>query len=295
MSNNSNLSRLAPKLSAAGDIPVATTSQLGGAFVFPASGTANVGTYIGTDSVLRGRGQGFVLLTSGSDNWTVPERVTFIRATVVGGGGAGGGVNASAAAGLKGPGGGGGGGAWAVFYLSVLPGQLIPYNIGAGGTCLPGQSGTAGGNTSFSGSTVNGGGGGALYAGTETINRGDGGSNPNLLPSQGYSGQGGTGGSGAASATQGFGGPGGGSLTHAANIYYLARLVTDAIGSPGTGVIGGRGAGATAATTNNNSFNGNAASGYGNGGSGASILTGSTAISNAQGGAGSGGAILIEW
>ena len=84
-------------------------------------------------------------------------------------------------------------------------------------------------------------------------------------------------------------------LTHAANIYYLARLVTDAIGSPGTGVIGGRGAGATAATTNNNSFNGNAASGYGNGGSGASILTGSTAISNAQGGAGSAGAILIEW
>ena len=61
---------------------------------------------------------------------------------------------------------------------------------------------------------------------------------------QGYSSAGGNGGSGAANTTQGFGGPGGGSSDHAANIYYLARLVSDAVGTPGSGILGGRGGGA---------------------------------------------------
>ena len=259
MSNNSNLSRLAPRLNADGTYP---------------------------------KTQGFQLITSGSADWTVPAQVTFIKATVVGAGGAGGGV--SGTSGTKGPGGGGGGGAWAVFYLNVTPGSLIPYSVGTGGVGNLGANGATGGITTFNGSTVNGGGGGLLYAGSETVNRGDGAINPGLLPSQGYSGPGGNGASGTGNTTQAFGGAGGGSYTSATSTY-LARLVPDLLTTPGRGILGGVAAGVVASTSAA-PINGTAApSGYGNGGGGATILTNSASTSNAQGGAGSGGAILIEW
>ena len=290
MSNNSNLSRLAPRLQTDGNIPIATSTVLGGVKQGSGISIANDGTISATGAV---HPQGFQLYTSGSDNWVVPTGVSFIKATLVGGGGGGGGAIGTAA--TKGPGGGGGGGAWATFFFNVTPGDLIPYNIGAGGAGNAGAAGATGGVTTFNGQTVNGGGGGLLYAGTETSNRGVGANDPNLLPSQGYSGPGGNGASGVANATQGFSGSGGGSATSAGSIYYLARLVTDALSTPGRGILGGRAAGAISATANNAIYNGVAASGYGNGGSGASILTGSTATSNAQGGAGSGGAVLVEW
>lgn len=86
----------------------------------------------------------------GTRSWTVPEGVTKIRAFVVGGGGQG----------------QGSGGGYAEKIITVTPGQLISYTVGA-----PGISGaTTGGTSSFGGSISAT--GGATLGGTPGVGSG---------------------------------------------------------------------------------------------------------------------------
>ena len=73
---------------------------------------------------------------SGSGNWTVPSGVTSVQIEVWGGGGGGGGGGAGS--GSNGASGGGGGGYCKKNALTVTPGDLIAYVVGAGGVTDPG-------------------------------------------------------------------------------------------------------------------------------------------------------------
>lgn len=95
------------------------------------------------------------ITTAGNGTWTVPAGVTFIDLFLVGGGG-GGGLSTGGWTGA----GGGGGYTKTVLNISVTPGQIISYTIGAGG----GQNG-AGGATSCLGHTAAGGYGGGTQSG----------------------------------------------------------------------------------------------------------------------------------
>jgi hypothetical protein len=85
------------------------------------------------------------IYTSGSGNFTVPAGVWRIFVEIWGAG-AGGNTNTFA---------GGGAGGYCAAWLNVTPGQTIAYAVGAAGTS--GNPGTAGGNTTFSTLTANGG------------------------------------------------------------------------------------------------------------------------------------------
>jgi hypothetical protein len=99
-----------------------------------------------------------VLNTPGSGNWTVPNGVTLLRATVIGGGGGGGGSTGSYA------GGGGGAGGFASGTFAVTPGALIPYLVGAGGAGgAASASAPNGGGTTLSTWLLGGGGQGGQY------------------------------------------------------------------------------------------------------------------------------------
>jgi hypothetical protein len=168
-------------------------------------------------------------IISGSGNWVVPTGVYRIRVKCVGGGGGGGGsYNA---------GGGGGGGVdicglpWNT--ILVLPGQIISYAVGAGGTAgiasydpgsgIIGGTGGTGGTTSFGslsmlgssggeGSTANSANGGAGVNGGYGI-PGESRMAINVTPrfrGGNGGGNGGIGGYGAAGGDGGFGGGGGG-------------------------------------------------------------------------------------
>lgn len=103
--------------------------------------------------------KGFSLLTnlsSGSGNYTVPAGVFKIFYRVWGaggGGGAGGGVGAGTS---------GGGGGYSEGWLAVVPGQLIPYIVGAGGAggASSGLGGASGGSSTFNTTIISGGGAG---------------------------------------------------------------------------------------------------------------------------------------
>ena len=82
------------------------------------------------------------LTTAGISNYTVPVGTAWLKVEAIGGGGPG--------ASLTGTGNGGGGGGGAYSREDIFPavaGQVIPYNIGLGGT--PGASPSAGQNTVF--------------------------------------------------------------------------------------------------------------------------------------------------
>lgn len=68
--------------------------------------------------------------TPGPGSWTVPPNVTSVTVKAWGGGGAGGGTASNT---LRG-GGGGAGGSYVSSVLTVTPGQIINFNVGAGGT-----------------------------------------------------------------------------------------------------------------------------------------------------------------
>lgn len=68
--------------------------------------------------------------TPGAGSWTVPPNVTSVTVKAWGGGGAGGGTSSNNAKG----GGGGAGGSYVSSVLTVTPGQIINFNVGAGGT-----------------------------------------------------------------------------------------------------------------------------------------------------------------
>ena len=122
------------------------------------------GHYTGGSVAVPGAGGSTqVFTTPGTYNWIVPSGVTRIMVAFVGGGGG------SAACSYPGAGAGGG-----IIFANVIPGQVIPYTIGAGGAggiyaadgngCIflagKGSNGTATTVLGFTG----GGGGGAIDA-----------------------------------------------------------------------------------------------------------------------------------
>jgi hypothetical protein len=128
--------------------------------------------------------------TSGSGNFTVPVGIFSITYSIVGGGGGGsagyqiGGINNNYTFGDIVGGAGGSGGRRLNQTLSVSPGDLIAYTVGAAGSATGGGGyanyiATAGGTTTFAGVTATGGAGGTGYnesgAGGNPANRGGGG------------------------------------------------------------------------------------------------------------------------
>lgn len=77
-------------------------------------------------------------------NWVVPAGVYLVKVTVVGGGGGGCGSGSATRGNPFSSGGGGGAGGAAIGFYPVVPGQVIPITVGAGG----GQS-QPGGTSSF--------------------------------------------------------------------------------------------------------------------------------------------------
>jgi len=108
--------------------------------------------------------------TTGTGNWTVPAGVYLVDALIVGGGGGGGAV---AANGNVGGGGGGGGEVVKIKNLNVIPGESIPYVVGAlaNGGAAGDNDGTDGNLSSFAG-IVAAGGKKVLKASTNTGGKG---------------------------------------------------------------------------------------------------------------------------
>lgn len=96
---------------------------------------------------------GRTILTVGSGNYIVPIGVTFIDIEVVGGGG--GGIANFATIGS----GGGSGGGYCRKLLQVVPGQVIPYIVGAGGVAGIGDGAAGDGVDSVFNTTIIGNGG----------------------------------------------------------------------------------------------------------------------------------------
>lgn len=155
-----------------------------------------------------------VLLTT-SGNWTCPAGLNYIDVEIQGGGGGGG---ASSSVPLAGSG-GGSGGYQKIFSVSVTPGNIYAFTIGAGGagSVSPGN-GSPGGNSVMFGYTSTGGAGGITTGaggagGTPGGNVGVSGTattagNGGASPYDGDYGAAGTTGNGGASG--GYGGGGGG-------------------------------------------------------------------------------------
>lgn len=180
-----------------------------------------------------------------SGTFTVPANVYILKVEVWGGGGAGGGSNIN-----KQAGGGGGGGAYTFNNsISVTPGEVISYTVGAGGVGVVAGNGSNGGSSTFKG--VNAGGGfGGLRATT--------------VPGAG--GTGGTGGFNGGSGRVGTSSTGGGGGSSAGP------------GISGTGSVG------ISATSNTGAT---APSGGGNGGDGSSSSSGNNGLNPGGGGGGS--------
>ena len=111
------------------------------------------------DQLLRAlkRGNKTIAVYTASGNFTVPAKVTRVKATVVGGGGGSGGTGT-----VPGQvGGAGGAGGFSIGYFDVTPGDVIAVTVGAGGSAVTGAvDGNAGGTSSF-GSLCSATGGGA--------------------------------------------------------------------------------------------------------------------------------------
>ena len=215
---------------------------------------------------VKGWGQAVVTQTTpGTYSFTVPTGITSITVECWGGGGAGGGVSSA-----NGVGGGGGGGAYARSILTVTPGTVYSYTVGAGGV------GTTGGGINGTASSFNintivadyGRGGvantGALgAAGTATASTGT-----NKF-------SGGTGGNGSVSSTySGAGGGGAGSAASGGNASGTTR---------GNGGSPDGGNGGSGLTTNGSGNSGNSPGG---GGGGAKTGPGGTVRSGGNGGSG---------
>jgi len=225
------------------------------------SGYSGIGTsgYSGINS------SGKQLYTSGTGNWLCPTGVTQILYTIQAGGGGGAG-----GADTNGGGGGGGGGAKVMIPLTTTPGNNYAYVVGAGGQGgrWSVQNPTAGGNTTFNGDSVTGGGRGGTAISKEYGEAGG-------LGGDRYSGS--KDGLAGIPSLPGTGFGGGNGATADANGNYS--------GAGGGSNFGTGGAGTSAAG------NGNPGVGYGGGGSGSSEGNTGSYI----GGAGTGGFVLIEW
>lgn len=193
-----------------------------------------------------------------SGTFTVPDGVTQIWRTACGGGG-GGGASPNTTSNVSG-GGGGGGAGQSIFMspLTVTPGQVISFTIGAGGI-----GGAAGGSTVVGGTTLSGGGAGL----------------------SGTAGSAGT----ASGGISGTGFPRGCDGTDAGNSVGCGNG-----GMGGSSPMGGGGGGARS-TVSLSTRPGYDAGGYGSGGGGAGGLSTSGTISGSAGGSGSGGIVILQW
>ncbi len=207
-----------------------------------------------------------------SGNFTVPSGVTSITVECWGAGG-GGGRSTSDNTGR----GGGGGGAYASSVLTVSPGAVIAYSVGAGGT---GGNLTAaqntGGTTSFGTTLVVAVGGGGVANNSNTA--GTGGAAASCTGTITFSGGNGVAGSGG---TAGAGGGGAGT----ANVGGSGSGVTSGAGGANNGGAGGAG--------RTNAGDGNSGATYGGGGGGG--RKGGFLTSNRNGGAGASGAVRITY
>ncbi len=199
--------------------------------------------------------------TAGNGTYTVPAGVTSIKVEVWGGGGRGGSRTSN------GYGGGGGGGAYSQSVITVIPGQIINYNVGAGSS-----SGSASGGDSWfvTDATIMAKGGGSVA--DNTTSGASGGQAANGVGTVKYSG-----GNGANAGT--YGGGGGSSAGTAAN----GNSTTSSAGATAPSGGGNGGGGMTGSQGS-----GTGGSSPGGGGGGAYRTSGSRA-----GGAGAPGQIRI--
>jgi hypothetical protein len=110
-------------------------------------------------------GFAFCQVFGASGTFIVPNAVTRLRATVIGGGGGGG----SVAPGGTGAGGGGAGARGEAWLSGITPGSLIPVTIGGLGVGVGASAGTPGGTSSF-GTYCSAGGGAGGLPGTSSAN-----------------------------------------------------------------------------------------------------------------------------
>ncbi len=193
------------------------------------------------------------IYTSGSGTYTTPANCKYIIFTLVGGGAGGSGADSTSVAG-----GGGGGGGWAKHKIDS-PASSYTYSVGAGGAGGSGATaGTAGGDTSFDGTTykAKGGGVGGYYVG-------------------------GSGGGTQVGASLGGGGGGGGC------VHPIFGGTTALSGYGGSSLFGGTTKGLGSGVDSN----GNAGVSIGSGGSGAVAVT---VGPNYTGGAGAGGIVIVD-
>lgn len=219
---------------------------------------------------------------AGSGEWEAPAgtwRVTQLEAW----GGGGGGGNSTNKTGC----GGGGGGAYAKYTtaISITPGSIIKYNVGAGGS-----GGSAGGNSYVTVSNennayVNAGGGKSPNNNTNAGANGG-----SVIKGTGFSGgKGGTGRQGGTfSATSASGGGGGGAGTSGEGNPGKNASSNSSGGNGGEAKAEGGGAGGNGVTY---SSNGNDGSNYGGGGSGAA----GRSLNNYTGGKGADGRVIITY
>ena len=205
--------------------------------------------------------------TTGNGTWTCPAGVTSVTVQCWGGGGAGGGCAYASGTYSYEVGGGGAGGSYISYTVSVTPGNVYNFTVGAGGTGVAGTSTTAG----------NGNAGGSTYFGNTTA------------------------GSSAGASVLATGGAGGnGAMGLGISTNKVATNATAVSGStsgnlPSSGYIsnlaGGNGSAATGGTSPASGAGGTGANGGGAGGAAVSGFPGSTtagAAGTAPGGGGSG-------
>jgi hypothetical protein len=237
--------------------------QSGGAAGLPTfTGTPALGTPasgILTNTTAGGGLRSFQVFTSGTaQTYTKPANVTSIMVEVIGGGGGGGGSAGGAGFGL---GGGGGSGGYARLWIASAA-STYTYTVGAGGAggAAGVNTGTSGGTTTFSASSL-----------------------------QATGGTGGVGGNAGTSAAGGNTAPGAGGVGSNGNInaggeqgtFALLALALIVPGQGGSSIYGGGGLTLVIG-------NGGNAQNYGSGGGG-----GASQASNQSGGNGSGGLIVV--
>jgi len=255
------------------------TQTIGGAKTFTSPVTFNDTTQQNT-AFVGGRAQVF----TSSGTFTVPTGVSAAKITVVGGGGGGGSKTGSGTYG--GCGGGGGGGVAVLYTTGLTPGASVSVTVGSGGAAATAggtssfgafcsaTGGAAGANSTSSGVNGDGGAGGAGSSGTINISGGPGGKGNSTASCCSAAAVGGSGGGAGA----------GDSTARRTSLIYVFAATYGQFGFSG-------GAGASQAFVSSAAKNGEAATGYGNGGSGACYGNGNPCT----GGAGSGGIVIVEW
>lgn len=271
--NGSNLvatSVAVAKLNATGT-PGATNFLRGdGTWSAPVAGLSNI-SIASYSSVTNSSGTSLVWNSNGSSTWTVPAGVTVAKVTVMAAGGAGGGATGSSR------GAGGRSGGVAIKYITGLtPGSTVSITVGAGGVAVSNAAGGSGGASSFGAyCSATGGTGGAANQSTSALiaqlSGGVGSSGdinitgPATLPD--------------VPSSAGYGTACSGYVNSVYLIFGYGQAGANAYGSLGTGGFIKQATGA-----------GNAASGFGAGGSG-----GTSPGTAVAGGNGTPGVVMIEF